>query len=156
MKIKRIYTEQKYKCKTSVFAYLCCTAWGKRWSHQILTGFVNGIWKKLLFWVYRKCFRSLSSAHETWERKCCVYIFVRFKCRIRRTSNALSQQRSCFLPRTYFQMHDSLSFALTPSWQQRVGRTCALPCESLSCLFSSLPPSNHPSMQGKKGTRGSQ
>ncbi len=44
-----IYTEQNYKRNTFVFANqqpdqlyvkeMCCTAWGKRWSHQILTGF---------------------------------------------------------------------------------------------------------------------
>ena len=118
---------------------MCCTAWGKWWSHQILTGFrtppdppnkaklhvsewpfivaslrhtcvkimlsnqhldmwggmdylgkgevltitdldrfVNNIWEKCLFCVYRKCFRSLRSSHEKWEQKqnCCIYIFV--------------------------------------------------------------------------------
>ena len=40
--------------------------------------FVNNIWEKCLFCVYRKCFRSLSSSHEKWEQKqkCCIYIFV--------------------------------------------------------------------------------
>ena len=43
-----------------------------------LDRFVNNIWEKCLFCVYRKCFRSLSSSHEKWEQKqkCCIYIFV--------------------------------------------------------------------------------
>ena len=42
--------------------------------------FVNNIWEKCLFCVYRKCFRSLSSSHEKWEQKqkCCIYIFVQY------------------------------------------------------------------------------
>ena len=45
-----------------------------------LDRFVNNIWEKCLFCVYRKCFRSLSSSHEKWEQKqkCCIYIFVQF------------------------------------------------------------------------------
>ena len=43
-----------------------------------LDRFVNNIWEKWIFWVYRKSFRSLSSALKKWEQKqkCCVYIFV--------------------------------------------------------------------------------
>ena len=43
-----------------------------------LERFVNNIWEKWFFCVYRKCFRSLSSAHEKWEKKqkSCIYIFV--------------------------------------------------------------------------------
>ena len=43
-----------------------------------LDRFVNNIWEKWIFCVYRKKFRSLSSAHEKWEQKqeFCVYIFV--------------------------------------------------------------------------------
>ena len=38
---------------------------------------VNNIWDKWIFCVYRKSFRSFSSAHEKWEQKqkCWVYIF---------------------------------------------------------------------------------
>ena len=45
-----------------------------------LDRFVNNIWEKCLFCVYRKCFRSLSSSHEKWEQKqkCCIYIFVQY------------------------------------------------------------------------------
>ena len=138
---------------------MCCTAWGKWWSHQILTGFrtppdpprppnkaklhvsewpfivaslrhtcaiimlsnqhldmphlwggmdylgkgevltitdldrfVNNIWEKCLFCVYRKCFRSLSSSHEKWEQKqkCCIYIFVQCSNRHRIKINILT------------------------------------------------------------------
>ena len=43
-----------------------------------LDRFVNNIWEKWIFCVYRKSFRSLSSAHEKWEQKqkCCEYVFV--------------------------------------------------------------------------------
>lgn len=35
--------------------------------------------RKTAFFVWRKCLKSLISAHEKWEqhRRCCIYIFVR-------------------------------------------------------------------------------
>ena len=55
--------------------YLCK---GEVLTNRDLHRFVNNIWEKWFFCVYRKCFRSLSSAHEKWEQKqkCCIYIFV--------------------------------------------------------------------------------
>ena len=42
-----------------------------------LDRFVNNIWEKWIFCLYRKSFRSLGSAHEKWEEKQTVaFIFL--------------------------------------------------------------------------------
>ena len=50
-------------------------------THTDLDRFVNNIWEKWIFCVYRKSFRSLSSAHEKWEQKqkCLYFCLVYFK-----------------------------------------------------------------------------
>ncbi len=66
---------------------MCCTAWGKWWSRQMLT-FLNpwNLPDKTAHFrpiVYiEKVFDFFISSHEKWEwkQKCCVYIFVQCIC----------------------------------------------------------------------------
>ncbi len=73
-----------------------------------LDRFVNNIWEKSAFCLYRKSLRSLNSAHEKWgqKQKCCVYNFVQYNCiELQVTGLSMTFWTKCFFKGIFLQTH---------------------------------------------------